>query len=207
MSARRTGMVLACWSVCASVWGQSPALPVAGSADLEQQRQQIGIERQQRTAELDAQETACAARFAVNDCQNKVNAQRRAMLTDLKRREARLNDADRKLKGAEQVQRSQDKAVDRAQREADLQTDRGNTPEERQQALDEKVANHQKQAQLPKPPNGAQKIPSGLDEPSKTQNRLAFDEKQRAAEKRRLDKEKRLLEKGSGSPALPPDPH
>jgi hypothetical protein len=191
----------------ASAWGQPVASPEQG--DLDQQRQRIETVRREKTAELDAQDAACLSRFAVTDCQNKVGVRRREMLADLKRQEARLNDADRRKKGAEQMQRSQDKAADRALREADARADHegeGDTPQERQKALDDKVLNHKKQAKTAAPSAPANKTASGLDAPSIEKNREAYAEKQRAAEQRRLDRERRLLDKGSGSAPLPQNP-
>ena len=201
MSRTALSMLLACSVFAAPAMGEPPAV------DLGLQRQRIDAVRKDKLAELAAQDAACLSRFAVTDCQNKVGARRREMLADLKRQEAQLNEVDRRQKGTEQLQRSQDKASERAQRESEAQTSpEGATLEDRQKILDEKVLNHGNQEKKATPAAPINKTASGLDALSVQSNREAYAEKQRAAEQRRLDREKRLLEKANGSGPLPRAP-
>ncbi len=173
----------------------------------ELQRQRINAVRNQKLSEMAAQDAACLSRFAVNDCQNEVGRRRRDMLADLKRQEARIDEVDRQKKGVDQLQRSQDKATERAQNQSDVQANRlANTLEERQQAQHERAMKHKSQAKTPAPATPVNKLPSGLDAATMETNRAVFSEKQRAAEQRRLDRDKRLQEKASGSGALPRSP-
>lgn len=205
MSKARLLIVLA-WALF-SVGAQAEAIgePAVGNVDV--QRQRIDAVRKEKLAELSAQDAACSTRFAVTDCQNEVGVRRREMLADLKRQEARLNEVDRHQKGAEQLQRSQDKATERAQRESEVQTSHdGATLEQRQKTLNEKVLNHESQGKREAPAAAVKKTASGLDAASMESNREAYAEKQRAAEQRRLDREKRLLDKSNGSAPLPQAP-
>jgi hypothetical protein len=68
------------------------------------------------------------------------------------------------------------------------------------------VLNHKSQARPVVPVAPVNKLPSGLDAATIDSNRAAYAEKQRALEQRRLDREKRLLEKAGGSAALPRSP-
>jgi hypothetical protein len=176
-------------------------------AELDLQRQRIEAVRKENMAELAAQDAACLSRFAVTDCQNKVGVQRRAMLAELKRQEARLDERDRRQKGAAQLQRTQDKASERVQRQSEAQANvKADSPEQRQRSLDEKVLSHKNQARPTPPSAPVSKTASGLDAVTIESNRAAFTEKQQAAERRRADREKRLLDKASGSAPLPKNP-
>jgi hypothetical protein len=129
------------------------------------------------------------------------------MLAELKRQESRINETDRRQKGLGQLQSSQEKAADRVQRQSAGPTiSHSETQAQRLQAQNEKVLNHKSQARPVVPVAPVNKLPSGLDAATIDSNRAAYAEKQRALEQRRLDREKRLLEKAGGSAALPRSP-
>jgi colicin import membrane protein len=187
------GMVLG-----TSAWSQQDAAPGVDSMGAERHR--IDSIRQQKTAELDAQDAACLSKFAVNDCRNKVSARRRKMLADLKREEIRLNAAERLLKEAEQRKRSDEKAAERAQRQAESGAPTPSaTQQERQQAQDEKIRNRQKPVPGGQAKASGPKVPSGLDADTAAKNREAYVEKQKEAEKRRQEREQRLRDHGPGA--------
>lgn len=75
------------------------------SADAERKR--LRAEREKAEAIFKAEEKACYAKFAVNDCIAKARSRRREAVSDLRRQEVALNDAERKRKAAER-QRSID---------------------------------------------------------------------------------------------------
>ena len=198
-------IMLACMVLAESSMAESPAQSAVAEPDLK--RQQINALRKEKLTELAAQDAACLSRFSVTDCQNNVGVRRRQMLSDLRRQEARLDEVDRRQKGADQLQRSQDKAADRAQRASEVSAtiDR-DTQDERQKALDEKVQSHKKQAKTESPSVPAIKPTSGLDAQTIEKNRRAYAEKQRAVEQRQQDREKRLLDNVNGSAPLPKTP-
>lgn len=197
--------VLTAVVLCSAAWSQESSVSVMDTYDQELQR--IGSLRQQRTVELDAEDAACLNRFAVTDCQNKVAVRRRQMLADLKRQESVVKDAQRQQKAAEQLQRSADKAAENARKAAELADgERVDTQAERQKAQDEKVLSHRQQAKKIEPRASAPKIASDLDAEAQARNRAAYQEKQQAAEKRRKDREQRLIDHGTGGPPLPVAP-
>jgi hypothetical protein len=175
--------------------------------DLDQQRRRIETERKEKMKELAAQDAACLSRFAVTDCQNKVGLRRLELLADLRRQEARLNEADRQQKGAEQLQRIEDKAEEKRKKLSERQaTPAADTMQDRQKTLDEKVLNHKKQgtnATAATPPREKAPVLSGQTIES---NRRAYAEKQRAAQLRRAEREKKLLDKGGVPLPLPQTP-
>jgi hypothetical protein len=202
------------WILCVSLASMVSTGPAKGAGgaealtqELERERQLIEAARKAKMADLATQDAACLSRFAVTDCQNQVGKQRRAMLADLKRQEAHLNEVDRRQKGAEQIQSGQNKAIEKTRRQSEAQVSLDSaTQEERQSAMDEKLLNHKRQAKTSAPATPARKGSSGPDAVTIESNRAAFAEKQNAAERRRLDREKRLLDKASGSMPLPRNP-
>lgn len=199
------GIALAAVVLALPAWGQEAAVSPMDRFDQELQR--IGNTRDQKTAELDAQDAACLKRFAVTDCQNKVAAQRRQMLADLKRQESTVKDAQRRQKAAEQVQRSAEKAAEKARHEAELQSgEKGESDSDRQKAQDEKVQSHRQQAKPAAPKTSSPKLASGLDAKAQAKNRAAYQEKMQAAEKRRQERDQRVRDHGTGGPPLPATP-
>jgi hypothetical protein len=79
-------------------------------AHIAQERTRIAAERKQVDVVYNQGEAACYQKFTLNDCMDKVRAQRRKSLADLQRQEVALNDAQRRRKGAEQMQRAEQKA-------------------------------------------------------------------------------------------------
>lgn len=179
-------------------WSQeAPQVDVEASAS---ERARIQNLRQQQEALFDAQENACQSKFAVNDCLKEVGRRRRAVLSDLKRQERLLNDAQRQQRGAEQLQRSDEKAADNLQRQQDdAGQPRSPSQEERQKAQDEKVLNHRAQAT----PVGERSSAGKTVAPPDAQAREAHTDKQKALNERRLERDKRLKEHPTTSPGLP----
>ena len=200
-------LAVACLMLVPSVWGQSSSAQQPD--DLAQQRERIAASRQHKTVELDAQAAACWSKFAVTDCQNKVKTQRRAMLAELWRQEIRLNDQERQQRAAEQMLRNQAKAAEWAERQADEPSRAGaniDSPDQRQERLSEKAIGHQQRAKAITPVVPVSRAPSGPDVETVERNRTAYAEKLRAAEQRRQEREKRILEKRGNSAPLPPTP-
>ena len=186
-------------------WSQEGANPAAESVSdhYAVERQRVEALRDEKNRVFDAQERACASKFAVTDCENTIKAQRREMLADLKRQEVKINDAQRKEKAAEQLRRDADKAADNAQREADLQaqTGHGKTEEERQKEQDEKVLNHKKQTHAPEVK--APKTSSAPDAKTAEKNRAAYADKLKELERRRQERDKTVQQHGTSGPPLP----
>ena len=98
---------------------------IAGSAALAQtgsdaDRLRISAERSKLEATFTREDTACYKKFLVNNCLDEVKIRRRDALADLRRQEIVLNDEARKAKGAEQLQKIEDKSSpEKLQLEAD----------------------------------------------------------------------------------------
>ena len=198
---------VACLMLASTAWGQFSS--AQQTDDVAEQRERIEAARQQKTMELDAKAAACWSKFAVTDCQNQVKTQRRAMLADFRRQEIRLNDQERQQRAAQQVQRNRERAAEWAERQTgnrSLTEANADSPDQRQERLNEKAMNHQQRAKAVAPIVPVSKAPSGPDAQAVVRNRDAYAEKLRAAEQRRQERERRLLEKANSSAPLPPTP-
>jgi colicin import membrane protein len=110
---------------------KNPAATLAKAPDTaEQQRSAEDAERLRITqlrnttdAAYDAAKQACYQKFAVNTCIAKARERQRSEITELKRQEVALNDADRKRRGAEQLQRTEAKTSPEAQMQIAAQRD------------------------------------------------------------------------------------
>jgi hypothetical protein len=84
------------------------------------ERLRISTQRAALEADLSREDTACYKKFLVNNCLNAVRARRVDALADLRRQEILINDRERKARGAEQIQKTEDKAsLEKQQQEAD----------------------------------------------------------------------------------------
>lgn len=73
-------------------------------------RVRIADERKKVQERHAAEEKACYARFAVNDCLDDARARRREVLAELRRQEVALNDRERQSKGAARLRALEEKA-------------------------------------------------------------------------------------------------
>ena len=105
------------WTALGILIAGSVALAQTGS-DVERER--ISAERSRLEATFTREDTACYKKFLVNNCLDEVKIRRRDALADLRRQEIVLNDEARKAKGAEQLQKIEDKSSpEKLQLEAD----------------------------------------------------------------------------------------
>jgi colicin import membrane protein len=103
-------------SLCTGVAAQT----AAATANQEAERTRIAAERTRLEAGFLTEDAGCYQRFFVNSCLDEVNARRREALATLRSQEVLLNEQERKLKGAEQSRRIEEKAsVENQQIEAD----------------------------------------------------------------------------------------
>ena len=96
------------------VVGTEPTLVVQREAE----RSRIQGERAQVEAAFQAEESACYARFSVSDCISKARRVRREVLENLRRQEVVINEADRKFKALEQIERIKEKSSEQTLQEA-----------------------------------------------------------------------------------------
>ena len=95
-----------------------PAVPAEASRSIDAERARIGEERARLEAGFLAEDVACYKKFAVNSCLGKVNERRREAMGDLRRQELLLNDEERRIRGAEQIRKTEEKSSAENQQEA-----------------------------------------------------------------------------------------
>ena len=98
-----------CWLVLATAAWAQPQLEDTIAVRDAAERARIRQSRTLEQARFAAEEQQCYRRFAVNDCLDEVRKRERGILSDLRRQEILLNDAQRKRRGAEQLLRSDDR--------------------------------------------------------------------------------------------------
>ncbi|WP_225783466.1 hypothetical protein [Xenophilus sp. Marseille-Q4582] len=116
------------------------ALQAQGLSDeqIDAERARIAAERKAIDARHAQERAACYQRFAVEDCLRASRRNLRAQTDDLRRQESALNDMQRKRRGAEQLQRLDEKQAAPAGPNARQQQD----SREAWQAREERAAEH-----------------------------------------------------------------
>lgn len=202
----RICLLLMCAIVANGVLAQ-PA-DAQSDSDIALQRQQIAEIRSRETARFDAADAVCRTRFAVNDCLRGSQTQRRAVLSDLRKQEAVLNERERVQRGLEQNARAAQKAQEQSDREKEVAEAHTQRIAEQKQKQDEqtqkRIANKNIALQSPaKSPSDAKK-PAGPEAAQQSANRSDFERRQAQAQQRKLELEKRNAEKtGKPATALP----
>jgi len=96
---------------------QSPAQEKAANA---LERSKVAAERARLEAGFQAEEAACKSRFSVNACLQEIRPRRNEAMADLRRQDLLINEADRKARAADQVQKTEDKSnLERKQQRAE----------------------------------------------------------------------------------------
>ena len=136
-------LCLAVFAAASPAWAQGDA---SGP-----ERARIAAERKQADVRLASEEAACYKIFAVNDCLAAARAQRRERLSDLRRQELSLNDAERRRRSAERMRSTEERNA--AQKQEDSAAQRAEAvarQQERKEALDKRGAERaQVQASAP----------------------------------------------------------
>jgi hypothetical protein len=194
-------------AISVAIWGcalaQNDALQ--GLPSVSAERAAIESSRARESAKFDAMEAECYQRFAVNSCLSKVHSQRRAMLSEIKRQEQVLNDAERMQRGAAQIRLNEEKAQEKLQKDLEAaRTDNAAAQAERQKAQDDKRLNHATDAKNASSAPRTQPTPAvSVDNVAA---RAAYERKQQEALKRRADAEKRQRDKATSTAAKPLKP-
>ncbi|MBH2018286.1 MAG: hypothetical protein I8H91_01725 [Burkholderiales bacterium] len=91
--------------------------------NIDARRTAISAERSRLEAGFLTEDAACYKKFAVNSCLDKVNSRRREAMADLRQQEILLNDEERKIKGAQQIRKTEEKSSpEKLQAEANRRT-------------------------------------------------------------------------------------
>lgn len=206
---KKFGSMLALILITVSTFSQPTDTGTAQPLDIGPERGRIQAERAREEARYEQEETACYARFAVTDCLGKVRVHRREVLDDLRRQEVMLNDAERKRKALEQIERIQEKSsAQRVEEKAASRLQAGEAQQERDDRANQKAS----AAMNAKAGQTAGKSAQKTVAPGRTANDLANEQKQykdkiRQVQEHRASREKSNKEKSPGlSKPLPESP-
>ncbi len=143
--------LLALWA-CLPAWAQTGSPDADAQAErqnsIQTERARIASERKKIEARFTAEQTACYKKFAVTGCIDDSRAWRREVLADLRRQEILLNDAERRRKGGEELDKLEQKRIEKAEE---------NAPEPRER---------QHKASPPPKPQGERKAASPSSDPA-----------------------------------------
>lgn len=107
------------FALCGFAAAQSSTLE-ARPGDIDAKRAKISAERVRLESGFLAEDLACYDKFAVNSCLASVNARRREAAAELRRQEVALNDEERKIRGEQAMRRIEEKSSpENLQQEAD----------------------------------------------------------------------------------------
>jgi colicin import membrane protein len=206
--------------LCALAVGPSLAQPAAEApaAGRDTEKAQIAAERARLEAGFKAEEAACYRRFLVNACLEEIRPRRAEAMAELRRQEISINEAERKAKGADQIQKIEEKnSGERQQQRADQEQKALQETTRRVERNEQRV---QSQGKTAEEASANVSAAQARQKNSQTKAGEALTRQQEAAanvqeaksradkaEQNRADREKRLREKGpsTGKP-LPAQP-
>ena len=138
-------LFLFCCSLSLSAaMAQSPAQEKDNNA---LERSKIAAERARLEAGFQAEEAACKSRFAVNACLQEIRPRRNAAMADLRRQDLLINEADRKARAADQIQKTEDKSsLERQQQRAEQEKKAQQEAERRSERHDQRGQSQAKSA-------------------------------------------------------------
>lgn len=206
--------------LCALAAGPALAQPTAEApvAGLGTEQARIAAERARLEAGFKAEEAACYRRFLVNACLEEIRPRRAEAMAELRRQEMSINEAERKAKGADQIQKIEEKnSAERQQQRADQEQKALEETTRRLERNEQRVQSQGKTAEEARANVSAaqarQKNSQTKAGEALTRQKEAAANVQEAkaradkAEQNRVDREKRLKEKGPSTgkplPALP----
>jgi hypothetical protein len=183
------------WCLVLGAFGTAHAQETSSELDsrIGKERSKLEAMRLQSAETLDQQEAACFEKFRVNDCLSEVKRRRLAMSSDISRQEALLNDQQRQQRGAEQAQRTREKAF---AREESAKSAAAVNSESEQRSL--------RQAAPPAPnvPALTSKAAKEPNLPSADQ-RANYERRQEEARSKRAERDKRVGDPGAKQLGLP----
>lgn len=206
--------------LCALAVGPALAQPAADvpAAGRDTEKARIAAERARLEAGFKAEEAACYRRFLVNACLEEIRPRRAEAMAELRRQEISINEAERKAKGADQIQKIEEKSSgERQQQRADQEQKALQETARRAERNDQRVLSQGKTAEeasanvsaaQARQKNSQIKAGEALTRQEQAAANVQ-EAKARAdkAEQNRADREKRLKERGPSTgkplPVLP----
>ena len=198
-------------ALCSGAAAQTAALPATPDAE----RTRIAAERALMESGFLTEDAACYERFFVNSCLDEVNTRRREALAALRTQEVVLNEQERKLRGAEQIRRIEEKALaeshqleaDRRARAVSSDKSRLNEQKEKQQSRTKAQAAEQAntEARAERLRANQQKKQTRSDrQAAEAAETARYDARQKEAEDRRAQNAREQLQRAK--PAAKPLP-
>jgi colicin import membrane protein len=181
------------------------------------ERARLKSERTTVEAAFKAEEKACYGKFAVTDCLSAAKERRRTALSDLRRQEISLNDAERKRKAAQRIRDDEERAAadrrrDESQRAKAVESekkrerdaaDKAATRSSEDEMRPGKAAQRQEQLERRKAEQDAARSRKASEE---AHNRERYERRLAQAEERRAKLEKKLAERQKPPAAPLPTP-
>jgi hypothetical protein len=188
----------------------SPADPLLLPDDFNAKRQEIEATRKSEMTRFDTADAQCRTRFAVNDCLSASQTKRRAVMSDLRRQESRLNEMERARRGAEQMELSKKKAMERDQLEKDVAANHAASVEAQAQKQSEQAQKREAKRNVPANHVGTSQVvpnaPSGPATAQQAVSRADYERRQAEAQDHRIDAQKRQNEKAAKPASTLPVP-
>ena len=184
--------------------GAQTTAPQTSPENIDAERAKISAERVRLEAGFLTEDAACYKKFAVNSCLGKVNSRRREAMASLRRQEILLNDEERKIRGAQEMRRIEEKSSpENLQEAADR---RARAAEDYQSRLEREKIKQQERASAPAAEKAAHEASAEklLDRQKKARTRTdkqaaaaeeakKFEERQKQAQERRAQHERDQL--------------
>ncbi len=196
-------------SLSALAFAQAPEAapaPAARVGSIDAERERISAERVKLEAGFLTEDAACYKKFAVNSCLRDVNVRRREAMAGLRRQEILLNDEERRVKGAEQIRKTEEKSSAEKQQEAadrrskaveDYQSRLEREKEKQQSRADTRAGEKaSSEAHADKLGNKQEKARARADrEATAAEGAQKFNERQKEARERRAQHESEQLKR------------
>ncbi len=196
--------LLALMGLCLSACAQAQLTVPISEVQIKTEQADIDKHRVEIESKYTLQEAACYKRFAVSDCLREVRAAKRVSTEAIRRQEIGLSDAQRKTRELERANQAEEKISPASLKQAAERSEAAQIQhkERLDRAQQKKINAAQKEVQ-----EGAETIqpPRVEQSPAKAasaQAQQAFDEKQRRAKERKMQRDKSLAEK-SNKPVSP----
>jgi len=163
----------------------------AGGLDVHVERARIASERAALDRTAAAERAACYQKFAVQGCLDESLERRRGKADHLKRQESQLNDAERKQRGAAELQR-----LEAAKKDADDATRKADGAREAQQQRDQRAleGDNSRAAAAATAPTKASQFENKQRDFAKQQNDAAIRAAQAPAERERYERKRQQAE-------------
>ena len=179
--------------------GPALSLRAQEAGEVAAERARLQAQRAQAEDVFKAEEKACYAKFAVNDCVDAARAKRREVLAGLRKQEIALNDAERRRKAAERLRDIEERTSGEPQRgQSEQRTKALADQREREARAAEKAAERAAREGRPAPAAPEKGERDGTREQKSEQaerNRKQHEQRLLQAQERKAKFEKRLAER------------